>query len=60
LKFLLQAMSVSNHSGGFVIDVQNQLFTRLSNSMIQLARPLSRWQDEGDHFAVLDVHGFFT
>jgi hypothetical protein len=53
-------MSVSNHSGGFVIDVQNQLFTRLSNSMIQLARPLSRWQDEGDHFAVLDVHGFFT
>jgi len=37
-------MSVSNRSGGFVIDVQNQLFTRLSNSMIQLARPLSRWR----------------
>jgi hypothetical protein len=39
-----------------VIDVQNQLFTRLSNSMIHLARPLSRWQDGGDRFAVLDVH----
>jgi hypothetical protein len=44
LKLLLQAVSVSNRSDGFMIDVQNQLFTRLSNSMIQLARPLSRWR----------------
>jgi hypothetical protein len=58
-----------------VIDDLNPLFTHLSNSMIQLSISLSKgcklssnvndelcsiYQDGGDHFAVMDIHGLFT